>query len=101
MIYLMTYYIMRLVLCKLTTLVSWAAVVGPVERLAAGPRLALLLQARHLAVRTLALLARVRSWEIVSRDVDHVSQSTASWNIKHYCSTPLAHFFIVYRVLAV
>lgn len=68
----------------LTALIRGAAVVGSVQRLAAGARLALLLRALHaVARRARAALARARSGELVPRHVHHVPQRAAPWKTHH------------------
>lgn len=57
----------------LTALVCGAAVVGAVQRLAAGPRLAALARALHVAACALAALARVRTRELIAWHVHHIA----------------------------
>lgn len=57
---------------RLTALVGGAAVVGPVHRLAARPRLAALPHALHVAGQAAALLASTGTREFISGHVHHV-----------------------------
>lgn len=67
----------------LTTLIGGAAVVGAMQRLAAGARLAALGRAGHAAGGARAALARARPQERVARHVHHIAHHTASWNIEY------------------
>lgn len=62
-----------IVVVPLTTLVGGAALVGAVQRLAAGARLAALPRAVHVAGGARAALARVRTRELVAGHVDHIA----------------------------
>lgn len=67
----------------LTTLIGGAAVVGAMQRLAAGARLAALGRAGHAAGGARAALARARPQERVARHVHNIAHHTASWNIEY------------------